>query len=193
MDVPEPSALSLTMGSCGVSVRHLGIVMDQAARLPYHNWRHCVRTALRAHRSATLYGIDSCPLLVAALYHDVRHLGPCARSDGENIARAVECWLELGRPAELAVAELMHREPPAWLADVPRLIVATRFPHTPTDAFDELVLRNADLAETLDPQWLEHYETETGGPAIPGFAEAHMVDLAAIARGRVSANRAAVA
>ena len=182
LSASEPSVVINALITVGCSPRHLDIVQHESSPLPYHNWRHAVRTAIRARQSATLYGLDTRPVMVAALYHDTRHLGPRAGGDGENIARAVECWLQLGRPAEYALAEVMHRETPAWLADVPRLIAATRFPHTPTAAFDELVLRNADMAETIDPEWCRLLEAETGRPAVAGFAEQHMVDLAVLHR-----------
>lgn len=141
---------------------------------------HAARTALRTWPAET-FGLDRAPLVLAALYHDADHTGRPGIDDQINIERAVSAWCDHGLPLEQRAHAKMGTKPPAWLEDVPRLIQATRWPHRPTDRLDEAIIRNADLAESTDPDWAARLEEETGQPAVPGFAGAHMANLTEIA------------
>ena len=153
-------------------IAHAAVVAARAnPSLPYHGAEHCVRTADRAARLAAWLGLDPRPLLVAGLYHDLNHAGP-AWPDLVSVESSVLVWVTDGMRVQRRAR--YWRTPEGLQDDVVRLIRATRWPHETTDQVDELVLRDADLAETLDPQWLGRLAAETGAPADPAFAANHL-------------------
>lgn len=152
---------------------HLGVVTNHAANLPYHNADHAFETAERVHAAVADTSLDPRPLILAALYHDLDHTG----TDNEtvNIDRALTIWDVVGRERQLETCRWLGDTDMDWLDDVPRLIAATRWPWVPTARIDEIILRNADIAQTLGrPDWLGRWSEETGRPADPGFAARHL-------------------
>lgn len=174
------------LASVGLTGAHVSAVSRADWRqLPYHNAEHCFQTAERAAALASHVGVDPAPLVLAGLYHDADHRGP-GLPDTNQVENAVTWWLMEGRHREWEHRTILildrpprrelrpEQEWPTWIDEVPRLIRATCWPHSPTDRLDELVLRDADLAQTLQPGWLELFEAETGQPADPNFAASHL-------------------
>lgn len=124
---------------------------------PYHNFRHMLHVLWLCHRACRFYQKRLTPrqmriLLVAAIFHDFDHPGRPhpgeADPDGVNI--------------RLAIAGLRRYVSPddrASLPEIEAVIEATHYPYqTPGRELDLLgqIIRDADLAQALNPAWIQH-------------------------------------
>lgn len=132
----------------------------------YHNSMHCLmvmRDALKLHleQVAEDRRFYDRSLAFSALFHDFNHTGGTAKSDAENIQRALA-----GIPAFLKEYSTMcwslynetyTVESTRWLHDVLINIQSTQYPYghppiTPSQA----ILRDADVLWLFRDDWYEH-------------------------------------
>lgn len=120
-------------------------------RHPYHNFRHMLHVTWLCYMACVSYADEldrreARDLLIAALCHDVDHCG-MQGDDDLNITRALR-WLD-----KHALAQDRPRMP-----HIMAMIRATEFPHkTPSESLGlcSQILRDADLAQALNPAWIQ--------------------------------------
>jgi hypothetical protein len=129
------------------------VVWDQATNLynPYHNFRHmfhitwlCYLACIYYHRLLTKRQRRN--LLIAAITHDMNHLG-VAGDDRLNIERAVRA---------MKACLLPEDQPHAY--EIEWIVRPTQFPHTVASSEISLsakILRDADLTQSLSPVWIQ--------------------------------------
>ena len=121
--------------------------------MPYHNLNHSL-TVLKysdyiANGEGVYYDLRL-PLHLAALFHDVDHLGGDQKNDGENIERALKAF----RNFFITTNEEISEE----LADkVESIIKATQYPYVkPHSAIGNLesIIRDADFMQQFEYNWI---------------------------------------
>jgi hypothetical protein len=115
----------------------------------YHGLRHPYHVLFLCHLAALYYQDKLTPreirnLLIAALFHDYGHLGGKAKSDRENIERAVvglrKHCLDIDRP---------------YLSDIEDIMWATEYPHKDADKepLVNQIIQDTDLCQAFDTAW----------------------------------------
>lgn len=139
--------------------------LNPSAELPYHGAAHLVRVAslvLQFQRDTEHVPAQQMPALIAAaLWHDVSHQQ--SPDDAVNIDAAVKAYLNCTH-----VQWVDHREHHESLTV--QLIRATQFPQQAAQSIAELVIQDADLLMSAEPDadaWRRALELETGKPAMP--------------------------
>ena len=116
--------------------------------LPYHNWFHTCCMICNCIEGAQFYNLSfrECHLIgVSALFHDFNHSGG-RTSDAENITRAIEGFRSFNNHhATLDGYQIEHT------------IQVTQYPfvHEPK-TLEQMIIRDADLMQILEPEWFEH-------------------------------------
>lgn len=139
--------------------------LNPSAELPYHGAAHLVRVAslvLQFQRDTGSVPVEQMPALVAAaLWHDVNHQQ--STDDQINVDASVRAYLDCTH-----VQWVDHREQHGDLTV--QLIRATEFPHRAGHSIAELVIQDADLLMSAEPDadlWRQALEKETSKPAMP--------------------------
>ncbi len=115
----------------------------------YHGLRHPYHVLFLCHLAALFYRDKLTKreirnLFIAAIMHDYAHLGGAAKSDRENILRAVSGFRENCAPVDKP-----------FRADIEDIMWATEYPHKGTGA-EELVrqiIQDVDLCQVFDTAW----------------------------------------
>jgi hypothetical protein len=115
----------------------------------YHGLRHPYHVLFLCHLAALFYRGQLTErevrnLFIAALFHDYDHLGGAARSDRENIERAV-----IGlRKHCLDIDRL-------YLTDIEDIMWATEYPHkgTTKEPLLNQIIQDLDLCQAFDTAW----------------------------------------
>jgi len=116
---------------------------------PYHNFRHMLHVVWLCYQACRFYGRQLTPrqmrnLLIAAMFHDFNHPG-MAIHDDLNIAIAIRGFQE-----NLAKQDVDHRD------EIIKVIRGSEFPHHGSSVTLEIgILRDADLAQALNPAWIQ--------------------------------------
>ncbi|MDE1874587.1 MAG: hypothetical protein KGI79_00085 [Patescibacteria group bacterium] len=138
----------------GDLVHYFRAVFEYARNLslPYHNFRHMLHVTRLCYGACKFYGMHELHprerrnLLIAALFHDFDHTGR-AGPDRINIAQAIRGFERHCFSAD--------RE---YLPRVIDIIQATEWPRAKLARgypLPELILRDADSAQGLDPAWIQ--------------------------------------
>ena len=128
-------------------------IVNEARNLrnPYHDFRHMLHVTWLCYLSCISYADEldrrqRRNLLIGALCHDVNHPGTPG-DDDLNIIRAIR-WFE---------RHALDEDKP-YMPDIREIMRATEFPHTTATESLELrcqIIRDADLAQALDPAWIQ--------------------------------------
>lgn len=117
---------------------------------PYHGLRHMLHTTFLCY-SALLYYHEvgfriarGRKLMIAASFHDYDHLAGKAKTDQENIDRAIA-----------GVHKHIHNDDSENLIDIVHLISSTHYPHKgPAENIYQAILRDADKAQAFSTGWI---------------------------------------
>jgi hypothetical protein len=138
--------------------------LNPSAELPYHGAAHLLRVAglcMLFQRDTALVPVQQMPALIAAaLWHDVNHQR--SPDDQVNVDAAVQAYLDCTH-----VQWADHRDQHGELTV--QLIRATQFPHRSASSIAELVIQDADLLMSAEPDaelWRQALEEEAGTPAL---------------------------
>ena len=124
---------------------------------PYHNNRHIISVARRCYYLACENNITydyKNVLIIAALFHDINHVGNKSIPDSKNIENALN---EL-RLFFTAYPTLFEYD---YYPQIELLIKSTEFPHTEIETSEPLLLsliniiRDADMSQLLLEDWVE--------------------------------------
>lgn len=123
--------------------------------LPYHNFTHLLTVLKYANYIAIgegCYYDELLPLHLAALFHDVDHLGGKQKNDSENISRALKAFRTFYVTSSVEISE--------EIADkVDSIIEATQYPYVkPHSAIGQFehIIRDADMMQQFENNWLGH-------------------------------------
>lgn len=159
-DRARESKVRSVLGSLHLSTDVLETISlrNASAEAPYHGYQHLLTVAINADCGAVAESLpvqDRRRIVLAALFHDVDHLTGRAKSDDENIVRAIDAWRRLC-PRGLTLADQDA---------VASLIASTRYPHVEPATISEAILQDADLLQSLEPdgaRFLAGLGAETG-------------------------------
>lgn len=114
--------------------------------LSYHNWNHCLTTALRV---VYLYDTDSVfelnNVFIAGLFHDIGY-NKYNKRDSLNVIDACALFDQFYNQV-LTVSLLGYRLSEHDIDRIHELILATQFPHKHTDDLACQALQDADLTQ----------------------------------------------
>lgn len=121
--------------------------------MPYHNINHLLTVLKYTDFIAVgeeVYFDKMLPLHLAALFHDVDHLGGKQKDDSENIERAIEAFIKFQKTTKEDVSN--------YVADqVIDLIKATQYPYVIAHSaltVEQKIIRDADLMQQFEYNWI---------------------------------------
>lgn len=121
--------------------------------MPYHNLNHLLTVLKYSEFIAKGEGIyfdRRLPLHLAALFHDVDHLGGKQKDDDENIERAIKAFTMFVETSGKITLDVANK--------VILIIEATRFPykepHSSIDDKIKMIIRDADLMQQFEYNWI---------------------------------------